>query len=179
MLLPIKLIFFQIIFLLITITVEAQILYRSLAITRQTAIRYATVINLYSTVIGWLFIFITQHLIPENIKLNIIDYLILGNVSNNLTNWEDNIISIFLGLILLLLTCYLEFKILLLLQAILSRTEATDLKLNNTQNINIYHRIQQAILQNDIAKILTIIKANLLSYIAVRIMIFTILELRS
>jgi hypothetical protein len=177
MLLPIKLILFQIIFLLLTIAIEAYILYSNLEIPRQISIRYAIVINLYSTAIGWFFIFLLQGRMPENIKLNIINYLIFGNLSNNWKIWENNIIYLVIGFLLILITCYLEFKLLLILQAILSSSKAT-LTVKDSHNLNLYYRLHQAILRNDVTRLLTIIKANLFSYIGVRIVVFLILKLR-
>ncbi|MBD1851551.1 filament integrity protein FraC [Leptolyngbya sp. FACHB-711] len=56
--LPLRAIALQILFLLIAIAIESSILYRQLKITPREGVQYAATLNLLSTVMGWIVIFI-------------------------------------------------------------------------------------------------------------------------
>lgn len=71
--LPLRAIAFQIVFLLLSIAIEAVILHRRLKISPQQSVQFATSINLLSTVLGWLVLFAFLTLpgaLPPNWSLN-------------------------------------------------------------------------------------------------------------
>lgn len=71
--LPLKMIVFQSLLLLMAIAIEAYILRFRLNLTQKQSIHYATSINFLSTTVGWLLFLNLQPLIPNTLKLQLID----------------------------------------------------------------------------------------------------------
>lgn len=72
--LPVRAIAFQILFLLIAISLEALILYQRLNLDYKTSVRYAASINLFSTFIGWVIFFNVQAVLPEDLRIQLISF---------------------------------------------------------------------------------------------------------
>lgn len=85
--LPLRMIAFQGLFLLITIAIEAYILFRFLRIAPQRSVIYSTAINLFSTVIGWLIFLNAQPFLPVEPKLDLINFIFFDRLSNRLVSW--------------------------------------------------------------------------------------------
>lgn len=54
LILPLRAFIFQTLLLLTSIAIEATIIHRQLNLSRLTSIQYATTLNLFSTVLGWI-----------------------------------------------------------------------------------------------------------------------------
>lgn len=82
--LPLRAIMFQILFLLTAIAVEAFVLEQKMSFTRRVSIEYAASLNLVSTVLGWLIFFIIQPLLPLNLQLQLISFILFGHFAPQL-----------------------------------------------------------------------------------------------
>lgn len=85
--LPIRTVFFQVLFLFMAIALESYVLQKSLGIAPKRSVEYATVINLLSTVIGWIVFFNSQTLLPGMLKLELIGGIFFDQWSRSLAAW--------------------------------------------------------------------------------------------
>ncbi|MEQ8962449.1 MAG: hypothetical protein RLP02_31750 [Coleofasciculus sp. C2-GNP5-27] len=77
--LPLQLILFQILFLLVAIALEARVLHRRLNLTRKTSVQYATSLNLWSVVLGWLTFFVLESLLPQLLRIQIVNFILFDH----------------------------------------------------------------------------------------------------
>lgn len=84
---PIRAIAFQFVFLLIAIAIEAYVLQRTLGIAPKRSVEYAAVINLLSTVIGWIVFFNFHNFLPTLVKLELIGGIFFDQWSRNIAAW--------------------------------------------------------------------------------------------
>jgi hypothetical protein len=75
---PLRAVAFQILFLLVAIALESFVLRTRLRLPRQQSMYYAVMINLLSTVVGWMVFFITEPWLPENLRSTLIGYVFFG-----------------------------------------------------------------------------------------------------
>jgi hypothetical protein len=72
--LPLRAISFQLLFLMVAISLEAIVFYWRLNFNYPTSVRFATILNLLSTVVGWLLFFAVQVILPEDLRIQLISY---------------------------------------------------------------------------------------------------------
>ena len=60
MVLPLRMILFQVLFILVAIATESMVLHGRLKLQRKNSVQYAACLNLFSTAIGWLIFYILQ-----------------------------------------------------------------------------------------------------------------------
>jgi hypothetical protein len=75
---PLRAVAFQILFLLVAIAIEAMILHVKLGLNRQQSVRYAVMINLLTTVVGWMIFFIVEPWLPEYLRSMLIGFVFFG-----------------------------------------------------------------------------------------------------
>jgi hypothetical protein len=75
---PLRAVAFQILFLLVAIALEGMVLRVKLGLPRQKSMNYAVMINLLSTIIGWMVFFIAEPWLPETIRSVLISYVFFG-----------------------------------------------------------------------------------------------------
>jgi len=80
--LPIGAIFFEILFLLIAIPLEAYILNRWLKFDKRTSIFYAIALNVFSSVIGWIVFFTVEPILDIAIKKELINYVFFNKLQD-------------------------------------------------------------------------------------------------
>ena len=80
--LPIGAIFFEILFLLTAISVEAYVLNKSLKFDKRTSIFYAIALNVFSRVIGWIVFFAVEPKLPIAIKAELINYVFFNKLQD-------------------------------------------------------------------------------------------------
>ena len=80
--LPIGAIFFEILFLLTAIPVEAYVLNKWLKFDKRTSIFYAIALNVFSSVIGWIVFFIVEPMLPIPIKAELINYVFFNKLKD-------------------------------------------------------------------------------------------------
>lgn len=81
--LPIGAMLFQFLFLLVAIPIEAFVLHRWLKFDKKTSAFYAIAMNVFSSVLGWIFFFLFEPVLPINIKSEIINYVFFNRFKGN------------------------------------------------------------------------------------------------
>lgn len=76
--LPLRAVAFQILFLVVAIAIEGMVLQNRLGIKRKESMEYAVVINLLSTVLGWMLFFLVEPWLPEAVRTILVDYIFFG-----------------------------------------------------------------------------------------------------
>jgi hypothetical protein len=93
--LPLQLILFQILFLLVAIALEARVLHRRLNLTRKTSVQYATSLNLWSVVLGWLTFLVLESLLPQLLRIQIVNFIFFDHpLGSQLNTPNPQLISI-------------------------------------------------------------------------------------
>lgn len=82
--LPLRAVMFQILFLLVAIAVESFIFKKNLHLSGRNSIEYATSINLFSTIIGWLIFFFFVPLLPINLQGQLINFILFNDFAPHL-----------------------------------------------------------------------------------------------
>lgn len=77
--LPLRAIMFQILFLSIAIAVESFVLEKRLGLSRRVSIEYATSVNLFSTIFGWLIFFFLEPSLPQFLQKQLINFILFDN----------------------------------------------------------------------------------------------------
>ncbi|MEQ8539755.1 MAG: hypothetical protein RIB93_20170 [Coleofasciculus sp. D1-CHI-01] len=93
--LPLQLILFQILFLLVAIALEARVLHLRLNLTRKTSVQYATSLNLWSVVLGWLTFLVLETLLPQFLRVQIVNFIFFDHpLGSQLNTPNPQLISI-------------------------------------------------------------------------------------
>ena len=116
--LPLRAILFQLLFLLLAIAIESIVLQERLKLSRRISLEYSASINLLSTAIGWLFFFTLEPALPLAWKGPLISYVLFNARSTN-----TNTLLIMLGLFTFFGTFIVELQGLELLQVLLQRNK--------------------------------------------------------
>ena len=72
--------FFEILFLLAAIPIEAYVLHKWLKFDKRTSIFYAIALNVFSSVIGWIVFFTVEPMLPIPIKAELINYVFFNKI---------------------------------------------------------------------------------------------------
>ena len=80
---PLKAVAFQLMFLLIAIAIEGNVLRLRLRLGYQTSIQYATTINLMSTVVGWFSFLALERFADVGTRAQIISYVMFDRLITN------------------------------------------------------------------------------------------------
>jgi hypothetical protein len=78
LILPLRAIAIQGLCLLVAIAIEALVLQKRLDLTPRGSVQYATTLNLFSTVIGWLSFFVIQPFLPSALQMQVLSYIFFG-----------------------------------------------------------------------------------------------------
>ncbi|MDZ8262291.1 filament integrity protein FraC [Nostoc sp. ChiQUE01b] len=70
---------FDFLFVLIAIPIEAYVLHFRLKFDKKTSTFYAISINLFSSVIGWFIFFVSEPMLPIQVKSELINYIFFNN----------------------------------------------------------------------------------------------------
>ncbi|MBN3960308.1 filament integrity protein FraC [Nostoc sp. NMS8] len=76
---PIGGILFDLLFVMIAIPIEAYVLHSRLKFDKKTSTFYAISINLFSSVIGWIIFFVSEPLLPIQVKSELINYMLFNS----------------------------------------------------------------------------------------------------
>lgn len=80
--LPLRMIVYQLLFIVIAIAVEAFVLQRYLGIGKKSSIQYAATANLLSTVVGWFVFFVVEPWLPPDWQQQLINYIFFDLTNN-------------------------------------------------------------------------------------------------
>jgi hypothetical protein len=144
--LPVGAIFFEILFLLTAIPVEAYVFNKWLKFDKKTSIFYAIALNVFSSVIGWIVFFSVEPILPIPIKAELINYVFF----NKLQNPSMSTMIILLSFTIFIATFLVKFLLLKLLiifmdergkkpetELISSRQRASYINIARLQNTNL------------------------------------------
>lgn len=163
--LPIGAIFFETLFLLAAIPLEASVLNKWLKFDKKTSIFYAITINVFSSVIGWIIFFVIEPILPTTIKSELINYVFF----NKLKNTSISSLIVLLSFTIFLTTFIVKFLIMKMLIIVMDEGGTkTETGIISSQQRAIYMNIAK--LQNTNLVITTLI-ANSLSYSAITIIL--------
>ncbi|MDB9466618.1 filament integrity protein FraC [Dolichospermum circinale] len=163
--LPIGAIFFEILFLLAAIPVEASVLNKWLKFDKKTSIFYAITINVFSSVIGWIIFFMIEPILPTTIKSELINYVFF----NKLKDTSISSLIILLSFTIFLATFIVKFLIMKMLIIVMDESgKKTEIDIISSQQRAIYMNIAK--LQNT-SLVTAILIANSLSYTAITIIL--------
>lgn len=124
---PLQAILFQFLFLLVAIAIESFILYRQLKFSRKKSIDYATSINLFSLVLGWLAFFYIQGLLPPNLKGELISFIFFDRfIAPQASNF--NTVIILSGFLTFFSAFFIKLKGLDFLEALLEFPKITEIR---------------------------------------------------
>lgn len=73
--LPLRVVALQLLFLLVATAIEAYVLQRRLGMTPKGSAQYSLVLNLFTTVAGWMLFFTIQPLLPPSWQLEIFSFI--------------------------------------------------------------------------------------------------------
>jgi hypothetical protein len=115
---PIGGILFDFLFVLISIPIEAYVLHSRLKFDKKTSTFYAISINLFSSVIGWFIFFVSEPMLPIQVKSELINYMFF----NNFKSPNTQSLIILTAFIIFFVTFLLKFFILRVLLLSLNET---------------------------------------------------------
>ncbi|MBS9386482.1 MAG: filament integrity protein fraC [Dolichospermum sp. BR01] len=163
--LPIGAIFFEILFLLIAIPLEAYILNRWLKFDKRTSIFYAIALNVFSSVIGWIVFFTVEPILSIAIKKELINYVFF----NKLQDPSIGTMIVLLSFTIFIATFLVKFLLMKILIIFMGEGgKKTETELISSQQRASY--MNMAKLQNTNLITATLI-ANSLSYSAITFII--------
>ncbi|MBE9028952.1 hypothetical protein IQ266_04140 [filamentous cyanobacterium LEGE 11480] len=116
--LPLRAVAFQILFLLIAIAIEGMILRSRLGLKRKESMEYAVVVNLLSTILGWMLFFLAEPFFPEQLRTILMEYIFFGGNTFPPT-------LVIAGFSIFIATFLLKLQGMAWLDAILGRTPPT------------------------------------------------------
>jgi hypothetical protein len=163
--LPIGAIFFELLFLLTAIPVEAYVLNKWLKFDKRTSIFYAIALNVFSSVIGWIVFFTVEPILPIAIKAELINYVFF----NKLQDSNISTMIVLLSFTIFIATFLVKFLLLKMLIIFMGEGEKkAETEIISSQQRATYINISK--LQNTNLITATLI-ANSLSYSAITIII--------
>jgi len=164
---PIGGILFDFLFVLIAIPIEAYVLHFRLKFDKKSSTFYAISINLFSSVIGWFIFFVSEPMLPIQVKSELINYMFF----NNFKSPNTQPLIILTACIIFFATFLMKFFILkVLLLSLLNEPLAKKEEEPKTSQRQRWRRFSSLKLQNT-NLVTTILIANSLSYTAITIIL--------
>jgi hypothetical protein len=114
---PVRTIVIQALVLLLAIALESRVLHQRLVLPRQLCVVYASVMNLLSITFSWLAFFCVQPaFLPEDMKIQMLSYVILGKLPINVGTRFIEVWAILIGFALFFITWQIKVQGLYLMQ---------------------------------------------------------------
>ncbi|MEO1403914.1 MAG: filament integrity protein FraC [Cyanobacteria bacterium J06635_1] len=173
---PLKAMVFQLLFLLVAISLEAGVLRQRLRLGYQASVQYAAVINLLATVIGWLLFLSIEPLVDSRLQVQIISYVLFNRFLNNTLMPQMGWIVLIAGLAAFFVTLLIKLKGLELMMRITDNWDRpTQPKILSREEKYALARTGQGLAQKAASQFVTaVLQANALSFSV----IFLLLVLR-
>ncbi|MHC5938566.1 filament integrity protein FraC [Nostoc sp.] len=163
---PIGGILFDFLFVLIAIPIEAYVLHSRLKFDKKTSTFYAISINLFSSVIGWFIFFVSEPMLPIQVKSELINYMFF----NNFKSPKSQTLIILTAFIIFFATFLLKFFILRVLLLSLNESFAKKEEEPQTSQRRRWRSFSNLKLQST-SLATTILIANSLSYSVITIIL--------
>jgi len=168
--LPLRAIAFQVLLMLVAIALEAIILRRRLRLGYQPSIRYATILNVFASVLGWIVFLGVEPLLPPSVRTQIISYVLFGNFYPNPLAGSLGAIVVTVGLITFFLTFWVKAKGLELLTLIMGNPIVPAVAPTEKTN-RFRHRRSPSGSEPASPHILAVLQANALSFSAILLLL--------
>ncbi len=107
--LPIPIIVFQLLALAVGIAIESLIVRYNLGLSRRQSVVYSAIINLYSSILAWLLLFLGHALVPETIRRQIMSYVLFDRFYQRSPVADSTLEALVLAIAFLVI-CLIEFK---------------------------------------------------------------------
>lgn len=172
--LPLRAIAFQTVLLLVAIALEAAVLRQRLRIGFQTSMQYAATLNLLATSLGWLVFLAAELVIPEDLRTQIISYVLFNRFYNNPMLNSLPVIIILAGMLSFFATFWVKFQGLEWLLRILGRKPTVVTREKVLANrLERYRQARQGRNQKRPAPthLLAVLEANALSFTAILLLL--------
>lgn len=85
--LPLRMIAFQLLFVLLAIAIEGVVLQRELTMIPRKAVYYATILNLLTVVVGWFVFFALESILPMVLRSQLMEFILFNSLSQVTTYW--------------------------------------------------------------------------------------------
>ena len=108
--LPLRMVAFQLLFLLVAIAIESAILRQRLRFGFKTSVQYTLAINLAAIVVGWFAFLVIEPLSPIEIKSQVISYILFDRLSVNGWSAQIGATICIIGLAAFLITFLVKLK---------------------------------------------------------------------
>ncbi|MBE9036681.1 filament integrity protein FraC [aff. Roholtiella sp. LEGE 12411] len=164
---PIGAILFDFLFILIAIPIEAYVFSKRLKFDKKTSTFYAISMNLFSSVLGWFIFFLSEPILPIQLKSELISYVFFNNFKSS----SAQTFLILTAFIIFFATFLMKFFLLRILLLSLTEKPWQREEENKTSQRRKWRRFSSAKLQNTNLATTTLI-ANSLSYSAITIVLF-------
>lgn len=167
---------FQSVFLLVAIALEARVLYQRLYLTRRRSVEYATSINLFAAVVGWLAFFLIQGFLPLPIKSELVSFIFFDRF---LSPFPESFYLMLAstGVVVFFSAFLIKLKGLQLLEALLERTpkeQSNPEQIISTRNRlkkSLPERLERAVTRTDPNQATAILLANVYSHSAIALLL--------
>ncbi|MEA5618952.1 filament integrity protein fraC [Cronbergia sp. UHCC 0137] len=164
-LLPIGAILFATLFLFVAIPIEAYVLHRNLKFDKKTSIFYAISMNVFSSVIGWIIFFLSEPILPVNLKSELISYIFFNSFKRS----ETQTLIILIAFIIFFATFLIKFFLLKILLIFLDdRVKKEEEPISQRKRVNNFSQLK--LKSNSL--VTTTLIANSLSYTAITVLLF-------
>ncbi|MEH1908607.1 filament integrity protein FraC [Nostoc sp.] len=163
---PIGGILFDFLFVLIAIPIEAYVLHSRLKFDKKTSTFYAISINLFSSVIGWFIFFVSEPMLPIQVKSELINYMFFNSFKSS----KSQTLIILTAFIIFFATFLLKFFILRVLLVSLNEAVAKKEEEPQTSQRRRWRSFSNLKLQST-SLATTILIANSLSYSVITIIL--------
>ncbi|MEH2380491.1 MAG: filament integrity protein FraC [Nostoc sp.] len=163
---PIGGILFDFLFVLIAIPIEAYVLHSRLKFDKKTSTFYAISINLFSSVIGWFIFFVSEPMLPIQVKSELINYMFF----NSFKSPKSQSLIILTAFIVFFATFLMKFFILRVLLLSLNEPVAKKEEEPQTSQRRRWRSFSNLKLQST-SLVTTILIANSLSYSVITIIL--------
>jgi len=131
---PLGTILFNALFLLVAIAIESYVFHtRGRRLDKKASVAYATCVNLFANVLGWIIFFAIEPTLPVNVKTQLISFVFFNQLDSPDANFQSFIIMV--GFLIFFATFLLKFGGLRLLEIALKYPLAEPEKIN-TLTIN-------------------------------------------
>lgn len=171
--LPLRAIAFQSLFLLLAISIEALVLFKFLpALDYKTSARYATSINLLSTVIGWLAFFSVQFFLPEDLRIQLISYFFFEHFFPNPLSASVTPILAVTALGIFLGVFFVEYQGLIQIERMLEKRKLEETQEAKKRSRGSYSPLELGVISKQNNQAYAVLVANACSFSAILFLLF-------
>lgn len=168
--LPLRAIAFQLLFLLMAIAIEGTIMQRQLSLIPRLAMQYATTLNLITIVVGWSVFFAVEVLLPVPLRSELIEFIFFNRWTQETALW--GILAGFLTFFVSFLLKTFSFNQLQLVMMSSKEREALQREGSANRRPRLGHKKNKTATTSFSERANVILIANALSYSAILFVLF-------